>query len=693
MANVDVQKIRNIAVAGHGRAGKTTLVEHMLHVAGAIDRLGKIEDGTTTTDFDPEEIDRKISLSSALAHCNWKEHHINIIDTPGFINFLEDTKGSLKAVDGMVLMISAISGIKGETEKVWGYAKDFGIPCIAFVNKLDKEDSNFLNVLDDIKNTFNADTMPLQIPLGEGEDFHGMVDLLTMKAYTYKDGKPSEIDIPEESKDLADEMRNIMLERLAETDDTLLEKYLEGEELTEAEMAKGLDCVRKDTTIVPVLCGAPNTGIGVDKLLDTILTSLPSPAEIAECNVIMAMRGEEAIEIKPSKDEPFAAYVFKTVADPFAGKLSMFRVYSGTLGADGHVLNSSSETKERMGQVFLLQGKKQIPATNVGPGDIAVVAKLKNTNTGDTLCDENNPVTFAKVKFAAPLISYAIGSKNKGDEDKVSTGLHRILDEDPALDFHRDEEGQEMILAGMGQVHLEVTLEKLKRKFGVEVEMHTPKIPYRETIKKTADARHKYKKQSGGKGQFGDCSIKIEPLPRGTGYEFVNKIVGGAIPKGFIPAVDKGVQEAMKTGIYAGFKMEDVRVTLYDGSYHAVDSSEMAFKLAGSMAIKKAVEDAKPIVLEPIMNVDIITPDEYLGTVIGDINSRRGKVLGMDQVAKNQKIEAMIPMAEMLTYANQLQSMTAGRGVFSMELSTYEELPKHLTQKLVEEKNTTEEEA
>lgn len=575
MAKIEIESIRNIVVTGHAKAGKTSLVEAMLHSSGTINRLGKVEDGSTTTDYEPEEIDRKISLSSALAFCQWKDHRINIIDTPGFINFLEDTKGSMRAADGVVLMISALSGIKGETEKIWDYAKDMNLPVVAFVNKLDKESGDFQNAMDGIKNLLNIEPLPLQMPIGEAEGFRGIVDLLDMKAYTYADGKATEGDIPADLKDRAEELRNIMVERVAEADDALLEKYLEGGELSREEIVNGIKAGTLQRQFVPVTCGAPNLNIGVSELLDAVTLCLPSPAEMAAANPAKGINPKDDSEAlrKPLEDEPFSAYVFKTIADPFSGKLSLFKILSGTLTHDTSVLNATSDKKERIGQIFYLQGKKHEPAETLGPGEIAVVAKLKVTSTGDTLCDESNPIKYEPVHFAEPLISYAIAPKSKSDVDKVGTGLHRILEEDSSLDFHMEEETHEMILAGMGQLHLEVTLDKLKRKFGVEVEMKSPKIPYRETITKSAEAKHKHKKQSGGKGQYGECAIRVEPLPRGSDYEFENKIVGGAIPRGFIPAVDKGIQNAVNSGIYAGYKMVDLKVSLFDGSYHAVDSS------------------------------------------------------------------------------------------------------------------------
>ncbi len=553
---------------------------------------------------------------------------------------------------------------------------------------MDKESANFPSALDEIKESFGTEGMPLQIPMGSGEGFEGIINLINMKAYKFSNGKASEQDIPSNMLSSAQEYRKKLVEKIAEADDSLLEKYLEGGELTQDEIIKGIKEGSLTKRFIPVVCGSAVKNIGIPQLLEAITLCLPSPLDLVKIFPIKGKNPKDSKEVerKPDEKEPFSAYVFKTIADPYAGKLSLFKVYSGTLKADSNVLNSTASAKERIGQIFYMQGKKQIPASAVGPGEIAVVAKLKETNTGDTLCDDANPIVYEKVKFAEPIISYAIAPKTKGDEEKVSVGLSRILEEDPTLKFHRDEETKEMLLSGMGQVHLEVSLERLKRKFGVEVEMKTPKIPYRETIKAHAKAQGKYKKQSGGRGQYGDCSIDIEPLPKGGGYEFVDKIVGGVIPQQYRPAVEKGVVETMKEGIVAGYPIVDMKVTLFDGSYHTVDSSEMAFKIAGSMALKKAFQDAKPVLLEPIMKVEVTTPDETLGAVIGDLNSKRGKVQGVEAQARSQKISALVPMSEMLTYANQLHSLTSGRGLYSMEFSHYEDVPSHLAQKIIAEK-------
>jgi elongation factor G len=695
MSDIDVDKIRNIAVIAHGGAGKTTLVEAMLFNSGSIDRLGNVEDGTTTTDYEPEEIARKITVTSSSAFCNWNGYKINLIDTPGFINFIEDSRGCLKAVDGAIIIVSAISGVKAETEKIWRYACEFEIPAVVFINKMDKDTANFSRVIGEAERAFGMEALLLQVPVGVGNSFTGVVDLIKMKAVKFNNGNAEEFDIPSDLLPEVEEYRKKLVEKIAESDDTLLEKYLEGGGLSDEEIIKGVREGSLTKRFMPVTYGSAVRNIAIPQLLDTAILCLPSPVEMAQISPIRGKNPKDGKEVerKPLQKEPFSAYVFKTIADPFAGRLSIFRVYSGTLKADSNILNASKGAKERIGQVFYLMGKKQIPAQAIGSGEIGVVAKLKETFTGDTLSDESNPIVFEKLRFADPIISYAIAPKSKGDEEKVSVSLSKILEEDPTLSFQRDEETKEMLLSGMGQVHLEVTLERLKRKFGVEVLMKTPKVPYRETIKVSAKAQGKYKKQSGGRGQYGDCYIEVEPLPRGGGYEFVDKIVGGAIPRQYIPAVEKGIIDTMKEGVIAGYPIVDFKVTLFDGSYHTVDSSEMAFKIAGSMALKKAIQDAKPVLLEPIMKVEVISPDDTLGAIIGDLNSKRGRVQGVEpQAGGNQKVTSLVPMSEMLTYANQLHSLTSGRGLYSMEFSHYEEMPAHLTQKIIAELQAKEKE-
>lgn len=689
MAAFDVGKIRNVALLAHSGAGKTTLVEAVLYNAGSINRMGDVQDGNTVMDFDPEEIDKQMTISSSVAFCEVSGHMLNIIDTPGFINFMEDARGCLRVTDGTIVVVSAVAGVKAETEKLWGYTHEFEIPKMVFVNEMDKDNTNFLLAVDQIEKSFEVSAIPLTVPIGSGDKLTGLVDIVNMKAYKHAGDKKYEaIDIPGDMADQVDDFRKKLVEVIAESDDALLEKYLEGEDLTQEEVIKGIrECV-VTKKFVPVLCGAASKNFGVQQLIDNILLCLPSPLEKASTTAIVGKNpaGEE-VKLSPSVDDKTSAYVFKTIADPYAGKLTLFRVYSGSIKPDTTIYNATLGVKERIGQIFHLVGKKQEPVQALGPGEIGVVAKLKETATGHTICADSNSVVFDAVKFTEPIISYAIEPKSKGDEEKVSTGLQRILEEDPLLNFHRDEETGEMIIAGMGQVHIEVSLGKLKRKFGVEVDMKTPKIPYRETIRKPSKAQGRYKKQSGGRGQYGDCWIDIEPLPRGQKFEFVDKIVGGAVPRQYIPAVEKGIVEKMKEGIVAGYPMVDVKVTIFDGSYHSVDSSEMAFKIAGSMAIKKAALAATPVLLEPIMKVEVIIPEEFLGAVIGDLNSKRGKVQGMDaQGISNQKIEALVPMSEMLTYANQLQSITSGRGMYTMEFAQYEEVPSHIAQKIIAER-------
>ncbi len=687
MADLNVEKIRNVAVIAHGGAGKTSLVEAILYATKKIDRMGRVEDGNTVTDWEPEEIARQISISSSATGTDWKGHSLGFIDTPGYMNFLEDTRAALSAVDGAVLVVSALPGIKAETQKVWQYANDAGVPRIVFVNHMDKENADYETALDGVETMYGTKAFPLYMPVGSGEGFKGVVDLLAMKMMTFTDGGATTADIPDDLKDEVEDFRNRMVERVAESNDDLLEKYLEGEELGDDELKSAVREACLSCEFVPVVCGSATRNKGTEALLDAIVLCLPSPIDRAAAAPIVGVNPKDDSEARrePSPTAPLVAQVFKTIADPFAGKLTVFRVYAGTFKADSTVYNATKGTKERVGSLLLLNGKEHTSVNEIGPGGIGAVAKLKETQTGDTLCAESDPIKLSAIKFADPVISFAIEPKSRGDEEKVAMGLHRLLEEDPTLRFHRDEETKEMILGGMGQMHLEVTLERLKRKFGAEVIMKTPKIPYRETIRKTSKAQGRYKKQSGGRGQFGDCHIELEPMPRGGGFEFVNAIVGGAIPRQYIPAVEKGIYEAAKEGVLAGYPTVDFKVTLYDGSFHAVDSSEMAFKIAGSMAFKKAAPEAGPVLLEPVMNVETVTPDDCLGDVIGDLNSKRGKVQGMEQQAgETQKVMAQVPMSELLTYANDLNSITSGRAMYTMEFSHYEEVPGNIAQKIIE---------
>ncbi len=680
--------LRNIALVAHGGAGKTSLAEVMLFKGGVTTRIGRVEDGNTVMDFEPEELKRHASISSAFHQLPWKKHTISMIDTPGDQNFFTDTKFCIQAADGIVVLVDAVDGAKVQTEQGWEFAADFGQPCVIFLNKLDRERADFRRAFEDAAAVLEGPKpIIVQLPIGTEADFKGVVDLIGYKAYVYdENGNATQTEIPADMKDLAETEREAFIENVAEADDALVEKYLEGETLTDEEIRGALRKGTLDRTLAPVLCGSASRNIGVDLLLDFITFGMPSPADRGAKKGIDPASGE-TVERGPDPEAPFSAFVFKTIADPFAGRLSVFRVVSGTLGGDGTFYNSHRETKERYNQLLRIAGKEQKPVDQAGPGDIVAVAKLKETKTGDTLCADSAKVKFEPVSPMTPLISFAIEPKSQGDEDKIFSALNKLLEEDMALFVDRKADTKELLLSGQGQVHIESAVDKLKRKYNVEVLLKPPKVPYRETIKKSVRVQGRHKKQTGGHGQFGDCWVQMEPLPRGEGYEFVDAIVGGAIPKTYIPAVDKGIQEAAEKGVVAGYPVVDFKVTLDDGSYHAVDSSEMAFKIAGSLAFKKAVQDANPVLLEPIMEIVITTPEEFMGDIMGDLNGKRGRVLGMDSKGKNQIIKAHVPMAEFLSYAPDLRSMTGGRGMFVWEFSHYDEVPAQLAQKIIEEAN------
>ena len=686
-----IESLRNIAFAAHGGAGKTSLAEAMLFNAGVIKRLGRVEDGNTTMDFEPEELKRNISLSSGFYQFNWKKHTISLIDTPGDQNFFSDTKMCMQAADGAVIVVDAVDGVKVQTEQAWQFAEEFNLPCIVFINKLDRERSDFMRAFNDAAECFEPKPVIIQIPIGSEANFNGVVDLIGMKAYTYDaKGKATKVDIPSQMQDQVSEQHNTLVENIVESDDELLERYLEGEALSDDEVKTALKKAILSRELVPVLCGAATNNIGIDLLQDFIVNCMPSPMDRGPWTAENAT-GDGEVECSPDPNAPFAAFVFKTVADPFAGRLSVFRIVSGSLGGDGTFFNVNKDTSERYNQLLRLAGKEQKQITQAGPGAIVAMAKLKETTTGDTLCDSSRKVKFKCAEPLPPLMSFAVKAKSKGDEDKIFISLSKLLEEDMSLQLTRNPETKQILLSGLGQIHIEVVTEKLKRKFNVEVQLDTPKVPYKETITKKVRVQGKHKKQTGGHGQYGDCWIQLEPLERGKGFEFVDKIVGGAIPKQYIPAVEKGVVESSQKGVLAGFPCVDFMVTLDDGSFHAVDSSEMAFKIAGSLAFKKAAQDAGPVLLEPIMNVSITAPDEYMGDIMGDLNSRRGRVLGMDSKGKNQVIKAQVPMSEFLTYAPDLRSITGGRGIFSMEFSHYAEVPAQISQKIVEEVKKAEE--
>jgi elongation factor G len=695
MGQFETSKIRNLGIVAHGGAGKTSLAEAILFDTGMIDRLGRVDDGTSTMDFEPEEIKRKISITSALDHCEWNGHSIHIVDTPGYGNFIADTRACMRALDGAVVILSAISGVKAQTEEIWKWANEFEIPRIAFVNKLDRERANFFRAIDDMEKALGARGVAIQMPIGLEAAFEGFVDLVTMKAWFYaKDGsgKFKEGPIPADCADEASRLREQMVETVAEAYDALTEKYLDAGELTEEEIIDGLRVGTMRNTFTAVLCGAATANIGVPHLLDAVCAYLPSPLDRTKA-VGIHPKTEAVTERAPDEKEPFSALVFKTTSDPYTGKITIFRVYSGILNSDSTIFNSTKGVEERIGQIYELEGKKQHSIKQAVAGDIVAVAKLKETVTGDTLCDAAKPIIYEPAKQLLPVISYAIEPKTKADEDKIHSALHRMIEEEPTLESHRDTQTKEFIISGMGQVHLEVIVEKLKRKFGVEVLLKTPKVPYLETIRASAKVQGKYKKQSGGRGQYGDCWIEMGPTGRGEGYIFEDKVVGGVIPRQYIPAVDKGIQEACVDGFLAGYPVVDFKVALYDGSFHTVDSSEMAFKVAGSLAFKKAMEVCKPVLLEPIVNMKITVPDENMGDVIGDLNSRRGKVVGVEPKANSQIIRSIVPMSEVLAYSNDLKSMTSDRGLFSMEFSHYEELPTHLSQKVIAEAQAGKKEA
>ncbi len=668
----------------HGGAGKTSLAEAMLFNAGVTNRLGRTEDGNTVMDYEPEELKRQASISTSFAQASWKKHTITIIDTPGDQNFFTDTKLCMQAADAAVVVVDGVDGVKVQTELAWEFATNDRLPAVIFLNKLDRERSDFQRALQDCRDSF-ASPKPIivQLPIGAEANFSGVVDLVSMKAYTYDgSGKATATDIPADMKDTVDSEREALIENVAEADDALIEKYLEGESLSDDEIKTALRKGIQERIFSPVLCGSATRNIGVDLLMDFVINCLPSPVQRPAFKVINADGSEAEKACDPNA--PFSGFVFKTVADPYAGRLSIFRVVSGKLNSDGTFYNSTKKTKERFNQLLTIMGKEQKPASGAEPGSIVAVAKLKETTTGDSLCDDSQKVKFTLAQPIATLITFALEAKSKGDEDKIFSSLSRLLEEDPGLKVDRNAETKEILLSGAGQVHIESTVEKMKRKFNVEVVLKTPKVPYRETIKKKIRVQGRHKKQTGGHGQFGDCWVQLEPLPRGQGFEFVDAIVGGAIPKTYIPAVEKGIIEACRRGVLAGFPCVDFKATLDDGSYHPVDSSEMAFKIAGSLAFKKAAEDAKPVLLEPVMKMQITTPDEFMGDIMGDLNSRRGRVLGMDSAGKYQIINAEVPMVEVLTYAPDLRSMTGGRGIFSVEFLRYDEVPAQLSEKVVE---------
>jgi elongation factor G len=687
MKRFELSHIRNIGTFGHGGEGKTSLAEAILFDTEENSRLGRVDDGSSLMDFEPEEINRKISISASLSHFEWDKHQFHIIDTPGYANFIAEAKASIRVVDGAIIVVGGNSGVKVQTETVWGYANEFGVPRILYVSKMDMERADFLKVVEEVKKTFPSQpAIPVQFSIGREGNFRGVVDLIQRKAYLYREDGSGQFElkeVPNDIKEEVDRLREKLVEAVVEVDDQLMEKYLESGEISTEEI---IQCLRRGTMerrLVPALCGSSIRNIGIQPLLDLMISCFPSPLDRGPVQGKNVKTGETEIR-EPKEDGPLSAFVFKTIADPFAGKLNLFRVYSGGINADSVVYNSKKDVKERIGQIFLLEGKKQKPVGFASVGDIVAVAKLKETTTGDTFSDEKRPILFEETKLPLPMITYALTPKSKGDEDKITASLARIHEEDPTMTMGRDEQTGEVLLSGVGQTHVEVIVEKLKRKFGVEVNLSVPKVPYKETIRgaKTG-VIYRHKKQTGGRGQFAEVHFDVSALPRGAGSEFENALTGMNVPRNFVPAVEKGIAEAMQSGVLGGYPVVDVKVRFYDGKSHEVDSSEMAFKIAAIMAFKKGVQEANPVLLEPIMKVEVTVPDENIGDVIGDLNSRRGRVLGVEGRGNYQVIQANVPMSEMLKYALDLNSKTGGRGTFTMEFSHYEEVPAQLSEKII----------
>lgn len=682
--------IRNVGLFSDGGTGKTTLAEAMLYNAGVINRMGRVADGNTVMDYDDEEKERGCSLNLAVAQFNWKNHKINLIDTPGYANFISDTYGALRVVDGAVVLVSAVDGVKVQTEKLWGLMENTKLPRIIFINEMDKSNANFSKTLEDIKESLGIKPTPIQVPIVTDEGFVGIYNLLARKALYFDNGGYKEGEAPEALKDEIEAMREALIENIAETDDELLEKYLEGEELTREELIAAFKKSILAGTLFPAMVGSALENKGVDLLMDKIVELLPSPEERPPVKGINPETQEEE-ERRPSVDEPFCGLVFKTISDPYAGKISLVRVFSGKASPDSTVLNPNRDAKEKLSKPFFMIGKEQKPAGEMIAGDIVAIPKLKETKTGDTLCAPDAPIKLPEIEFPPPILSYAIKAKTRADEEKISTALQRLTEEDMSLEVRRDPQTKELLISGLGQLHLETVVNKLKKKYGVDVELQTPKVPYKETIKGKAEVQGRYVKQSGGRGQYGVVWLRIEPLPRGGGFEFVDAIVGGVVPKQYIPSVEKGVKKAMEEGVLAGYPVVDVKVTLYDGKHHPVDSSDLAFQIAGSMAFKEGAAKANPVLLEPIMKMEVIVPDDCVGDVIGDLNAKRGKILGVEAKGKNQIVKALVPLAEVLTYAPELRSLTGGRGTYSMEFSHYEEVPAHIAKEIIEQSKKAEE--
>jgi elongation factor G len=677
MPKQGLENIRNVVLLSHSGAGKTTAAEAMLFTAGAIKRLGKTEDGSTTSDYEPDEVKRQISINLSILPCQWQETKINLLDTPGYADFIGEVKAAIRVAEGAVIMVCAASGVEVGTEQSWEYCQQAELPRLIFINKMDRENADFNKTVGQIQAKFGPRCLPVQLPIGAQDKFEGVADLLTMKAYTGTEAK--EAEFPAALKSQADSYREKLIEAAAEADDKLIEKYLEGGELSQEELGSGLRQAVVSGKVVPIFTGSALKNIGFKLFLSAISDFLPSAKE----GKVITISDSTKQTSEPSADGPLAALVFKTSADPYVGKLTYFRVYNGAISSNSQVWNDTRKGTERIGQLFVLRGKNQEPVDQLGAGDIGAVAKLALTNTGDTLSSQDKPTKIAPIEFPAPAFSLAVHPKTKADVDKLGAALTRMAEEDPTLSVRRDTDTAETVLSGMGESHLEVAAEKMQRKFGVGVTLETPKVPYKETITAGAKAEYKHKKQTGGHGQYGHVLLELEPLPRGSGNEFADKIVGGTIPKNYIPAVEKGVNEAYKEGVLARYPVTDLKATVYDGSFHPVDSSEICFKIAGAGALKKGLTDGQPILLEPIVNITVTIPEEFTGDIIGDLNTKRARVQGMNPGGGINIIEAQVPLAEVLRYAIDLKSITQGRGSYKMEFSHYEEVPAHVAQKII----------
>jgi elongation factor G len=692
VAHKPPDRIRNVALIGHRGSGKTSLAEAMVFEAGVTNRLGKVADGSTLFDADDDEHDREMSIGASVASFEHDGRKINLIDTPGESSFVADTLTALRVVDAAVLVVNAVMGVEVQTDRLWQRANDEGLARLVFVNMLDRERADFFRALESLKEAFGPHVVATEIPIGSEHDVRGVVDLIDMKAYEYEGegrGSAKEVPIPDDLAERANEYREKLMDEVAENSDELMERYLEGEEISHDEIVTTLKQGVAGGVLFPVTCGVATKNLGTNRLLEALVEDLPSPAMRGPVRAV-GPDGEE-LEVAPEEDGDVVAYVFKTLADPYTGRINMLRVYSGVLSSDSQVANATRRSKERIGQLAAPRGKEMDSVDELGPGDIGAVAKLKETRAGDVLGAKDSGISFPPLDLPAPVMAFAFQPKSKGDEEKAATAIRRLQEEDPTLDVHRDPQTGEQIIAGLSQIHVEVITDRMKRRFGAEIDLKPPQVPYIETIRKPAKAHGRYKKQTGGRGQFGDCHIEISPAEPSTGLDFVNAIKGGVIPSGFIPAVEKGIAEAMERGVVAGYPVKDIHVRLYDGQHHSVDSSEMAFKIAGSMAFKQAAEQADPALLEPIMRMTISVPEDVVGDVIGDLNSRRGRPLGMEPKGSVTEVKAEVPMAEVLDYAPDLRAITGGRGDYSMEFERYEEIPAHLAQKVIAEAQADEE--